>query len=383
MIKFGHLADVHIDKRQFHGEARRARREDIRSAWLWSCEYIARDDVDFVLISGDLFDNAVTREYGRSVGREGLQILQDALIPVYAVWGNHDGPDLTDGLSLLHELDDLEYLYVLDGEPVVFDEYVIHGVPWAGAASGRALLAITPDLQPDKFNVVMAHCGIEGLMPLNSPETVPMDVFSRLREQGVGYFALGHVHKPYSDGFVEMPGSLEALTRQEAKWNTRGFNIVTVYSNKSVGVEKITPPCRPYLAVDVHASGVQTVALLDGLLDEALFSIVDLPGLPLDPVISIKVTGLADEPIDTAGIAQQIKMDYPALHVEVLDATTRSELELGKLRADSSLKELEVEIFTELLGDETALAIEARDLALRPDATAEDLAQLFMGGSHA
>lgn len=95
MIRFLHAADLHLD-RPFEGLTRLPESLHERAA---RSTFIAlhrlvdaalHERADFLLISGDLFDNSHRSIKAQHAFVKEMRRLQSALIPVYLVYGNHD-----------------------------------------------------------------------------------------------------------------------------------------------------------------------------------------------------------------------------------------------------------------------------------------------------
>jgi len=113
MLKFLHTSDIHLGKtyRTSAGEAERY--EDFfRMLGSIVADAIA-EQVDFVLVSGDLFHTGqiLPRTFARTI--ESLQPLKDAGIPCIAVEGNHDWIHRRDSISWMEALSQMGYIHLL------------------------------------------------------------------------------------------------------------------------------------------------------------------------------------------------------------------------------------------------------------------------------
>ena len=101
-MNFIHMADMHLGYRQYDLEQRFI---DLGHTFEQIIEYAVTNSVEFVLISGDLFDkrsiNAPTYIQAVHV----LSMLKDAGIPCVAIEGNHDRRFIKDGMSWLESLE--------------------------------------------------------------------------------------------------------------------------------------------------------------------------------------------------------------------------------------------------------------------------------------
>jgi exonuclease SbcD len=250
MARFLHIADIHLG---FDRYDNRARTKDF---------YFALDDVlqrhaveaqvDFVLICGDLFEHRTIQPAILNQAQLCLQKLKDAGIPALAIEGNHDNRPygvLTSWLQYLAQqrlLTLLEPGDTVDGEPFYSawnpdtfrGGYIdlpcgvrVLGSRWYGATAPQALqimaAAIAPLPPPPGPTVLMFHHGLEGQVARYSGALRYQDLLP-LKQVGVDYLALGHIHKAYSvENWVFNPGSLEANSIEEFDYD-RGAYLVDI-----------------------------------------------------------------------------------------------------------------------------------------------------------
>ena len=113
MIKFLHTADIHLGKTYRTSSHEAERFEDFFSM-LGSIVTVAiAEQVDFLLIGGDLFHTGqiLPRTFARTI--ETLQPLKDAGIPCIAVEGNHDWIHRRDSISWMEALSRMGYIRLL------------------------------------------------------------------------------------------------------------------------------------------------------------------------------------------------------------------------------------------------------------------------------
>src|ERR1700686_5853712 len=98
MSKFAHMSDIHLGA---HREP--ALRELERKCFAEAMDRCVREAVDFVLISGDLFDVGIPELGVVNDAVKKMRELRDAKIPVYAIYGSHDyTPTGTSIIDVLH-----------------------------------------------------------------------------------------------------------------------------------------------------------------------------------------------------------------------------------------------------------------------------------------
>lgn len=219
-MKFLHTADLHIGKKIYE----QSLISDQKYILDRILEIALKEQVDAVLIAGDVYDRAIPPTEAVTLLDEFLTSLHREEIPVIAVSGNHDSPErLSFGDRILEE----QGLYISGNlqEPLrtvsLQDQYgpvqfvllpfVRPAVVGAGtsAEAVETILARQPrSLSLNERHVLVTHffvVGDNGETPeLSDSETdtqvggldgVPASLF-----QSFDYVALGHIHKPQHMG---------------------------------------------------------------------------------------------------------------------------------------------------------------------------------------
>lgn len=277
MVKFLHIADIHLGIRSYHSEDRA---RDFFYAWRDCIErYALAEEVSFVLIAGDFFDARKVEPQAMNQAMYCLSRLREAGIPVIAIEGNHDCHESESKFSWLRSLSQWGYIKLL--EPV-YDDGVVNLVPWDdgkrqgsyidiagirifgsiwyGSTVGKSLPALIDQLRehrsPRHFNVMMLHTDVEG--QINRPiPALPVAEINKLRSY-IDYLALGHTHKSFEiDGWIYNPGSLEACSVDEYA-NVRGAFLVEVLDGKHAARLVRDYHQRPVLRLSFDASGYPT-----------------------------------------------------------------------------------------------------------------------------
>ncbi|NPA84601.1 MAG: DNA repair exonuclease [Crenarchaeota archaeon] len=202
-----HAADVHLGKRQY---ALKEREEDFYRAFSDMIEAALRERVDAVLVSGDLFDSPVpsTSMKPFKVAVEGFKRLKESGVEVFAIPGDHDYPKVR-GYPAIGYLAELTGIKLLMGERgakgVEFKGFVVRGVE-AVTRGREGPLELLRRARAERNSVLLLHAGICRVLPFECLEEHKVP-------PGYKYYALGHVHKPYSfdlhGSLALYPGSLE------------------------------------------------------------------------------------------------------------------------------------------------------------------------------
>jgi DNA repair protein SbcD/Mre11 len=200
MIKFMHCADLHLDS-PFKGLARLPEglfKRLFESTFL-SFERLVRiavsEQVDFVIIAGDLYDSGQRSLKAQSFLKHCFEKLQTHNIDVFIIHGNHDPLDgqwvKLDWPENVHFFDghDIQSVYYeKEGERVA----CIHGFSYETAAVTDDRTTLFPEKKDGLYHIGVLHGQADGYSG-HSPYA-PFLV-SELLKKGYDYWALGHIHK--------------------------------------------------------------------------------------------------------------------------------------------------------------------------------------------
>ncbi|MCK4650214.1 exonuclease SbcCD subunit D [Candidatus Pacearchaeota archaeon] len=195
-IKFAHLADCHLGG---------WRQEELRKLNFASfqkiIETIIQQNLDFVLIAGDLFDSAYPPIEILKESFAEFKKLHDAKIPVYLIAGSHDfsasGKTFLDVLEKAGFCKNVENWEIQeDGKiklkPTFHDSIAIYGYP--GKKSGMEVEDLSKtcleSLHP--FTILMIHTTIQDVVG-----TLPIESLDKQKLPLANYYAMGHIHKRF------------------------------------------------------------------------------------------------------------------------------------------------------------------------------------------
>ena len=244
-LTFLHAADLHLGA-PFRGlrglSPQWADRlaDSIGRAYDRMIEVAVQRQVDFVVIAGDIFDQARAsyRDYAHFF--EGCRRLDEAGIPLYLCTGNHDpytawrrdfGELPTSSYLFSPEKPDFT-LFCRDGQPLcVLGGRSYYNRVWSGdedIAWGLTRRAANEALGPKAvqapFGVGVLHSGLH-LDPVKAPAN-PLE----LLHAGFDYWALGHIHQPWRDSETDpklvFPGCIQGRDIRET--GKRGVCVVTL-----------------------------------------------------------------------------------------------------------------------------------------------------------
>ncbi|WP_202319722.1 DNA repair exonuclease [Archaeoglobus neptunius] len=229
-MKFAHIADIHLGYEQYN---QIWRAEDFSASFRKIAERSIEEDVDFVIIAGDLFHRSVPSPKTIKEAIEILQMFKRENIPVFAIEGNHD--KTSRDISAYHLLESIGMLNVLglrkkrvEGEYLrckkVQNVYLVKGqmedVEILGDRhrSRWQLEKIIPLLKPESENsVLVLHQAVKEVVDIDLDMAYDLTI-TDLPE--AGYYAFGHIHLPrmyeFRGRYIVYPGSVERYDLREA-----------------------------------------------------------------------------------------------------------------------------------------------------------------------
>lgn len=286
MPRFLHIADVHLGFTKYDSAERT---KDFFYA-LEDCihRYALEPKVDFVLIAGDLFEQRQVLPSTLNQAQLCLDLLRDAGIPVLAIEGNHDYKPYGTQTSWLRYLSDWGILKLLEpsdspageiletwSEEAQRGGYIdldcgvrVVGSRWYGAAAPQAIQKLAAEVKQlppgPEWTVMMFHHGLEGQVARYSGALRYQD-FLPLKDAGVDYLALGHIHREYNlENWIFNPGSIEANSIAEnQEQSPRGVYLVEVSAEGVKAELKQDYQQRPIVRLTVKAEPDQTAAELE------------------------------------------------------------------------------------------------------------------------
>lgn len=276
--RFIQIGDIHLGTQQYDSPERL---NDFGRVWFHACEYVARTRPDFVVCTGDLFNRFTINPITFDQAYAGLSMLREAGVPIVDIAGNHDRARYGEGKSWLESFAEQGLLTYLDvetaaegvrlspverkrnrGSFVEWNGCRIVGARYLGASTERVLAGLEPELDRlgrDAFTILVAHAGLEGIIPHFNAELTPAAV-ERLRER-VDYVALGHIHKHYNavGDLVHNAGSLETWALNEWSW-PRGMLEVEVDTERAPAITTrlIDVPRRHFALIRVDVGEYAT-----------------------------------------------------------------------------------------------------------------------------
>jgi DNA repair exonuclease SbcCD nuclease subunit len=246
MFRFTHISDTHLGSRQY---SIKEREDDFYEAFTESVQIALDRDVDFVVHSGDLFDEHRPDNRALSVFRDNILKLQARNIPFYMIMGDHDRPKKDDipaskifdflGVKVLG-MEEYESILHINGS----EQILIGGISNMKGMRRERLRSqyerANFEAAENKMAVLLSHQAI-------SPYFISEQCEATSEELPVNfnYMAFGHIHnrleKKIGNSIFSYAGSTEIKSTNEIDFYMRhgkSINMVSV-ENDQTSVEKI------------------------------------------------------------------------------------------------------------------------------------------------
>ncbi|MDW0167564.1 MAG: DNA repair exonuclease [Nitrososphaeraceae archaeon] len=241
MYKFAHITDCHL------GSWRNPKLRDLNlQAFEKSISISIKEQVDFILITGDFFDVNIPQLAPVKRAVEILKQARDSGIAVYMIYGSHDFN--TANISMIDILHSAELFikptdFQTNTNSLILKFFVdkktgakITGISGRKVGLDREMYEKLDKKSlemEDGFKIFLLHKGIQEILPLdmNFRDSLPISLVPK----GFDYYGGGHIHKrvekKINGSVIVYPGPLFGSSFQDleetAKGEKRGFYIIS------------------------------------------------------------------------------------------------------------------------------------------------------------
>lgn len=284
--KFAHLADCHLG-----GWSQPELQALNFASFQKAVQIIIDQKLEFVLISGDLFDSAYPPIEILKKSFAEFKRLHDAKIPVYLIAGSHDfsasGKTFLDVLEKAGFCKNVHQQKIIEDDiilkPTYHDKIAIYGYP--GKKSGMEVRDIKnikiKEINP--FSILMLHTTIDdvkGALQIESfqKETLPL----------ANYYAMGHIHKRFESNLANSkyvyPGPTYPNNFQELIDLKHGAFQIIELDGQSIKTQKVELPLKEVTLIEIQLNNGITAT-------DEIIQILDKKSLT-DKIVLLKLTGI-------------------------------------------------------------------------------------------
>lgn len=276
-VTFIHAADLHLDS-PFKGlmdmpaELFEEIKESTFQALLELVRAAIENRVDFVLITGDLFDNEKQSLKAQIRLKKAFEQLKEQEIEVFLSYGNHDFLN-----GNIHQVTYPDNVHLFPDEQVrALDFYKngevlakIYGFSYENRAviENKTSEYVIEDQATVPFHIAMLHGSIQGN---EEHDTYAPFRLSELMEKDFRYWALGHIHKRAvlkEDPYIVYPGNIQGRHRKET--GEKGCYLVQLTESQTV-LEFIPLNRILFVPLTVDVSECEAAYQLETILTEKL-----------------------------------------------------------------------------------------------------------------
>lgn len=325
-FRFIHTADIHLDSPLKSLALRDPDLADLigsatRAAFSAIIDLCLDEQVDALIIAGDLYDGAQTSmKTARFLAGE-LDRLSNAGIPAFIIRGNHDAMSkVTRELVLPGSVK----LFGAGGKKQMAETHMIerdagakpvamHGLSFANPTAPESLVPRYKPAIADAINIGILHTSLGGAPGHDAYAPCrPAD----LEALGYDYWALGHIHSRQvitGRSTIVMPGMPQGRDINEA--GPKSVSLVSITDTGEVSVEERPTAIAEFAQVTVDASG------LDEWRDlaESLTTVLTQAGQAAtarELVVRLAITG-------ATGLAWRMRRDADLLLTEARERGAR------------------------------------------------------------
>ncbi|MCJ7447714.1 MAG: DNA repair exonuclease [Bacteroidales bacterium] len=277
-IKFIHTADLHLDTpfkglSSWNADLSKKLKDATFKSFKNIIDLCINKKVDFLIISGDIFDSENKSLAAQLKFVTELKRLSDKGIATYFTCGNHDPLK-----SWLDTIKLPENVYRFDSSKVKFwtfkkeDKVIadIHGISFNDKDIKENLAAdfkLAPNPAPISIAVLHGTIGIPGPHENYAPFKLKDVVNKRF-----DYWAMGHIHKRQvvnsSNPAIIYPGNPQG--RDFGESGEKGCYLVEISKGNDPGSEFIPTQLIRFEDLTIDITGVDQIELLQGKIKEAI-----------------------------------------------------------------------------------------------------------------
>lgn len=262
-FRFVHAADIHLDSPLRSLALRDPALADLignatRRAFTRVIDLCLDEQVDALLLSGDLYDGDQTSMKTARFLADQIRKLHEAGIKTFIIRGNHDALS-----RITKELTFPDSVQIFGGRAAAIPmeqargavPVVIHGISFAQPHAPESLLSRFKPPMEGAINIGLLHTSLDGAA--GHDPYAPCGL-ADLHATGFRYWALGHIHKRAAvegAATVVMPGMPQGRDINEA--GAKSVTLATVTDDGSILMEERLTSVAQFERVTVELGGVE------------------------------------------------------------------------------------------------------------------------------
>ena len=263
-FRFVHAADLHLDSpllglEAFEDAPIATIREATREALKRLVDLCIDQDVQFLLIAGDIYDGdwkslATGRFFADQMAR-----LAKCQIPVFLIKGNHDAVSLMSRDVVAPGVSTFDHKKP-ETKLIEFLKIAIHGQSYREREVTDNLAEQYPTPLDGYFNIGMLHTCATGGNSLHAPYA-PCTV-DQLVRKGYDYWALGHVHQRavlHERPPIVFPGNIQGRHVREPAPEGKGVTLVEVQDGEVLTLNHIPLDTVRWTHLTIDITGLDQV----------------------------------------------------------------------------------------------------------------------------
>lgn len=335
-MRFVHIADMHFDM-PFTVLAKNGlaeqRRLDQRNAFNKMINYIKENNIDYLFISGDLYEN----EYVRKTTIEYINncFKQIPNTKIIITPGNHD-PYLVN--SYYNKFEWNENVHIFTKIEKIEDKKLnIYGYGFTDFYSKK--VELPTNIDTSKINILVMHADLDGATK-EVGEYNPI-LESELKNTKFDYIALGHIHKNNFNESKEIlyPGSMIAGGFDEL--GKHGMLVGEINEeNKKMSLEFIELDNKEFAEENIDISKIES--------QEELIENINQVKIDENKYYKIILTGTKNLELNTNELIKHIQNK----NIIKIKDKTKIEYDLEKISKEQSLKGIFVKELLELINED-------------------------------
>ncbi len=348
-MKFVHIADMHFDMPftllSKNGLAEE-RRIDQRKAFQKMINYIKENNIDYLLISGDLYEHEYVRKSTIEYINQCFKQIPNTKI--YIAPGNHD-PYLNNSYYNQYEWNENVHIFTKLEKIEESNNINIYGYGFTNFYSGK--LDLPTNLDNSKINLLIMHADLDGASK-QIGEYNPI-LKSVLENTEFDYIALGHIHKNNLDENKKIvyPGSTIAGGFDEL--GKHGMVVGNIKEDKKKSLEFIVLDDKEFIEKEIDISQIHS--------KEEIIETINNLEIEENKYYKILFTGTKNIEIDTNELIKYVSKK----NIIKLKDKAETEYNIEKIATEQSLKGIFVkELLSQMNNENKEQILESIKLGL-------------------